>query len=161
MKDRCYRRDYQERHDIDWFAVYKEVPIHVASNGGFLPKQIKKTQNKRLQSLFSSEEMRRNEVRVNEVWIQRLQRMRRDDAKGAEYPDFDVDLYLQSFIDFASKGFVSIDNAFIGDKQNYVIVAYPNDRANLLDVENLLHREINMPIIYEMALLDIEINELW
>lgn len=160
MRDRCYRRDYQNRHDIDWFAIYKGIPVHVASNGGLLPKQIKKNRNKQLQSMFASEELGEREVSVEDGWVRELQRRRSEEAFGTGV-NFNVETYLQSFIEFASKGFVSIDNAIIGDEQHYVVVAYPQDRADLLKMNGLFSEEFNLPEISDDALQNINIENLW
>jgi len=34
-----YRLAYQYTHDIDWFCRIKEMPVHLASNGGILPQR--------------------------------------------------------------------------------------------------------------------------
>lgn len=161
MSDRCYRRDYQERHDIDWFATYRGLPVHVASNGGFLPKQIKKNMNKQLQRLFSLEFLGGREVLVNDAWIRELQRIRREDALYGEGVGLNVDLYLQSFVDFASKGFISIDNAIIGDVQQYVIVAYPYDQYDLLKMDRQFIGDLRLPEIPDETLPNINVEELW
>jgi len=160
MNDRCYRRDYQERHDIDWFAIYKGIPVHVASNGGLLPRQIKKNRNKQMQSMLALGELSEREVRVNEGWISELQRRRREDASGTGI-EFNNDTYLQSFLEFASKGFVSIDNAIINDEQQYVVVAYPQDRTELLKTEENFLGELRLPEIPDEALQNINIENLW
>lgn len=160
MRDRCYRRDYQDRHDIDWFAIYKGIPVHVASNGGLLPKQIKKNRNKQLQSMFASEELGEREVSVEEGWVRELQRRRSEEVLGTGV-EFNVETYLQSFLEFASKGFVSIDNAIIDDQRQYVVVAYPQDRAELLKMEEKFLEELNLPEIPDEALQNINIENLW
>ena len=160
MRDRCYRRDYQDRHDIDWFAIYEGIPVHVASNGGLLPKQIKKNWNKHLQSVFTSGELGEREVRVNERWLKELQRIRSEEVFGTGV-EFDIEIYLQSFIEFASKGLVSIDNAIIGDEQQYVVVAYPCDQTDLLKTEKNINGELGLPEIPDETLQNINIETLW
>lgn len=34
-----YRLDYQYTHDIDWFCKINSIPVHLASNGGNLPRR--------------------------------------------------------------------------------------------------------------------------
>ena len=34
-----YRLDYQYNHDIDWFCRVNDVPVHLASNEGVLPRR--------------------------------------------------------------------------------------------------------------------------
>ena len=160
MRDRCYRRDYQDRHDIDWFAIYKGIPVHVASNGGLMPKQIKKNRNKQLQSMFASDEFGECEVRVDEGWRRELQRRRSEETYGSGV-EFNIETYLQSFLEFASKGFVSIDYASIDNNQQYVVVAYPRNRTDLLKINGHLLGELRIPEIPNEALQNIDIENLW
>lgn len=142
MRERCYRRDYQVRHDIDWFASYNGVPIHVASNGGTLPNIIKRGFNKQIQRLLAEEEFRECDVSINDSWINELLIMQEN---------LNVETYLQSFIEFARKGFVSIDNAIIEGEYIYKIVVYPKHKSDLFkrhelpSVGNeLQHLELNL-----------------
>lgn len=44
-----YRNSYQATHDIDWFCICHGHPVHVASNGGYVPEQIDSSHNYRMQ----------------------------------------------------------------------------------------------------------------
>ena len=102
-----YIKDYQQTHDIDWFFSYHGVPIHVASNGGHIPDAIDMKNNRALQHLIALKE----------------------DVSTAVVVDNNKEvLDLSSFIEYARKGFVSIDR-FAGDfeEQRYHVVAYPSN----------------------------------
>lgn len=132
---------YQLTHDIDWFICINDWPIHVASNGGRLPKMFtsltdlyttKKIVYNRLDPIFDygiNEELQIPED--NEI-----------DELGEEFEEFfpeaqylfgeDIDMpnsrktYLWSFVRMAQRGFYSFDKINMGDDgEEYQLVAYP------------------------------------
>lgn len=103
-----YTINYQTNYDIDWFFTDGNRYFHVASNGGAIPDFIKvdRDSNVELQNAIASMEIITLDISV------------------IENPN---NLNYSSFIDFAKKGFVSIDkinDAF--DSQNYIVIAQPN-----------------------------------
>lgn len=145
---RCYYKSYQSTHDIDWFARYKGIPLHFASNGGSIPNQIKRKQNQMVLSRIVSGECPNNEVEINEIWMKEKENA----LSEIERLYFNRESYLESFLYFASRGFVSIDNAIIEDEFVYKIVAYPKNKSDLF-------KQYELPCI-EDELKNIEIN-LW
>lgn len=148
MIQRCYYKSYQLTHDIDWFAKYKGIPLHFASNGGTIPNQIKRRPNQTLLKRIVSEERLNIEVVINEAWMQEKENA----LSEIERIYYNREAYLDSFLYFAAKGFVSIDNAIIDDEFIYKIVAYPKSKADLF-------KQYELPCIGD-ELLKIEIN-LW
>ena len=137
-----YRKDYQERHDIDWFALYEGKPIHVASNGGDIPANIDSKNNRQCQAFLATLELKLKdeEIIINEDWLDELdKRLFKENANiNNDKPiyHFDKEMYKQTFIEFAKLGFISIDNAFTDDKYHYQVVAYPRKQENLFKGTN-------------------------
>ena len=122
-----YRIDYQETHDIDWFFRYKGNLYHAASNGGLLPSVIDSERNRTIQERLENVigqykvELAKN---VNDIY------------------EHDAD--LTSFIEYASKGFISLDRTEKDEAQDterviieYHVVAFPSNGNGLSD-EDLL-----------------------
>ena len=150
MKGKAYRKDYQERHDIDWFAIYEGIPIHVASNGGEIPSTIKSANNRAIQKYLANLDPLsiNNEIERNEEWIDVLEK---------ESEEFDTEAYLRTFVEFAKLGFVSIDNVIIGEEHQYKIVAFPKKRDKLFSLDNV---ELYIPDIEKEDMQELNIN-LW
>ena len=110
--------------------------------------------------MFASDEFGECEVRVDEEWRRELQRRRSEETYGSGV-EFNIETYLQSFLEFASKGFVSIDYAIIDNNQQYVVVAYPRNRTDLLIINGHLLGELRIPEIPNEALQNINIENLW
>lgn len=126
-----YDISYQLTHDIDWFGIQNGVPFHVASNGDLIPEQIKEHVNQRNQTYVAQtpQVLSAEDILINERWLneqkERYSRGISSSNNRESQLQFDREAYLRSFAGFARKGFVSIDNSFIGDKYVYKIVAYP------------------------------------
>lgn len=108
-----YRIDYQETHDIDWFFRYKGKLYHAASNGGIIPDVIDSSRNRTIQEMLEEIEYRFDVELSENVW---------------NYHSQEED--LDSFRDYASKGFISLDrtineNFEDSGRLQYHIVAYP------------------------------------
>lgn len=102
-----YSLNYQQLHDIDWFFQSNGTCYHVASNGGKLPLLVEKKRNIKLQELIEV-----TPFLISEKEIMVLKH--------------DYDINYNSFIQYARKGFVSIDkirDEF--DAQNYQVIARP------------------------------------
>lgn len=133
-----YRKDYQSTHDIDWFFQYKGEMFHAASNGGELPKCIDSENNRILQQIIENLKRVFNVVMANDV--SRIYNENED---------------LSSFIEYASKGLISLDRTVNedGKRNRYHKVAYPAVPVNIkyfnLQIRNL------MPILEDV---DIEIE---
>jgi hypothetical protein len=147
---RTYRKDYQEHHDIDWFAIYEGIPIHVASNGGEIPSAIKSVDNRAIQKYLAKLNPLsiNNEIEINEEWI---------DVLKNEFEEFNSEAYLRTFVEFAKLGFVSIDNAIIGEEYQYKIVAFQKNREKLF---SLNHVELCIPEVVKEEMRELKIS-LW
>ena len=147
-----YRVDYQITHDIDWFALYDNIPIHVASNGNIIPKEIDSQTNRTIQQALVEKNIPKTDVVLHHQLIDMLNK--------TEHPEY----YLQSFVEFAGLGFVSIDNhkEFTNEGEfefRPIIVAYPKLRRNLINI-----KRINLPCLEpaQMPVLqELDINNLW
>ena len=96
-----YRKDYCETHDIDWFATYRGVPIHVASNGMIVPDFIDSKTNKAIQRYVSRlDEIFQVSIIAGGQNIESLYEGL-EDARNA---------YLSSFVHMARLGFCSFDS---------------------------------------------------
>ena len=95
-------------HDIDWFFTDGNRLFHVASNGGAIPDFIKVDRNHNIDVQNETTEM---DIVTTDISVI-------DNPNGFDY---------SSFIDFAKKGFISIDKIDDGfDSQNYKVIAQPN-----------------------------------
>ena len=102
---RQYNDNYQRTHDIDWFFSCKGIFFHVASNGGKLPAFVKVNENQKLQHHFALQEPNNRGMLV---------------VANEENND------LSSFMEYARKGFISIDrDEGDYDTQIYHVVARP------------------------------------
>ncbi len=102
-----YYKYYQETHDIDWFFQYHGRFFHVASNGGEIPDVVDKNNNRKIQHLVAM---------VDKVCKAKYTV---EDPEGLDY---------SSFLEFAERGFISIDRK--GDtfnSQNYFVIAKPQN----------------------------------
>lgn len=140
-----YQINYQLTHDIDWFAFIDGVPVHVATNGGILPHDSYKVRDLvQIQKLVHRME-RQYKVGINENYLESYL------TETKAYPDIDemteenfrlmlpervemnrnlsrsLNAYTWSFVEMASKGFMSFDRKV--DKDNWVdyyhLVAWP------------------------------------
>ena len=130
-----YRRDYQETHDIDWFFRHKGRVYHAASNGGILPDKVDSLKNRTLQE------------KIKEIAGGFAVSM----AENLSRQDKD----LSSFVEYASKGFISLDRReedADGEKAHYKRIAFPanDDSFNNEDLLSL------MPVLNDS---EIEIEE--
>ena len=115
-----YTEDYLRTHDIDVFFVLNGIPVHVATAGGLIPRQMRNREKLRaVQSMVSSIDFVCNEeeVEYNERFLQ--QRFRQDEKARRDY--------LVSFTEMARKGFVSMDrtNWQESDDNHYHVVCKP------------------------------------
>lgn len=148
-----YNTQYQYSHDIDWFFLDGQYPIHCASNGGLLPNNIYKAVE--LQSLqVEVENMNAQyQFRLNIKAIERFIRHHYEGFSEAEmlerengvipenvvFPD-DIPLWMRlyswSFVKMAQRGFLSFDR--IEGTNEYFLVAYPlvlsRLTGNVLDI---------------------------
>lgn len=120
-----YPDSYLLSHDIDWFFQIENKYVHVASAGGLLPEFINDRVKLRnfqhhvfnLPYIYSDEE-----IIVNKLFIQRLLEENSNDDYHVSYTQ-----YIESFINFSRKGFISMDRTYISDSlsDHYHIVCSP------------------------------------
>ena len=135
-----YQKNYQYTHDIDWFCVFKNRPIHLASNGGLLPATYNIKDIVKIQHIVSGMpticDYTLNESYVKGV-VKQLSMTHLEDLSEDEekllYPEsmnfmgkqlsIKEKAYCWSFIEMAQKGFYSYDRSV--DDNMYYLVASP------------------------------------
>ena len=138
-----YRILTQKALDIDWFVYLLDAPIHIASNGGFIPRNTYKVRE--LEEVYDRIVSRSgdNDVEINGSYIERLE--------GYEYLDNQdfasilkenyslkmskVALYSESFVSMAERGFYSFDRVDtyspMGYEQ-YRLIAWPKNSNSVI-----------------------------
>lgn len=129
-----YLESYLLSKDIDWFFQINNSYVHVASAGGSLPASVNNREKLRniqhqvfnLPYLYSEEE-----VAVNMIFIQRLLGLNINNNQEQYFQ------YLQSFMIFARKGFISLDRTYVNDpfSNHYHIVCAPRKNKNELHLD--------------------------
>lgn len=147
-----YLLNYQHTHDIDWFCKVLDKPVHLASNGGRLPR-LSYTINElvKLQHLVANMNQPFRCVVNTQYMEDYLQQGRYyegiDELSEEEFrqllpEQFEITeeirnlsrsvlLYGWSFIEMAKRGFYSFDRKD-DDGNEYHLVAWP-DRFNLAE----------------------------
>lgn len=103
MRNNKYDEAYLRSHDIDWFCIIGETCCHIASAGGLIPDAIndrEKLRNMQKRVFDSDYIFGKDEIGINEEFL--IERFGDDSGRA-------VDDYLETFIDMARKGFVSLD----------------------------------------------------
>ncbi|MDE6787461.1 MAG: hypothetical protein K2J46_10550 [Muribaculaceae bacterium] len=131
-----YSESYIFSKDIDWFFKMNNRYIHVASAGGKLPAIINDREKLRqiqyevynLPYIFSAEE-----IRINQGFIRQLLSPQLNDNPQL------YDSYVESFINFARKGFISCDRTEIENEMSniYHVVCVPPSFDFGLQIENI------------------------
>lgn len=129
-----YPESYLQSKDIDWFFQINNSYIHVASAGGSLPASINNREKLRniqhqvfnLPYLYSEDE-----VAVNMMFIQQFLDL------SINYNPEQYFQYLQSFMNFARKGFISLDRTYVNDpfSNYYHIVCAPKKNRTELHLD--------------------------
>lgn len=155
---------YQYSHDIDWFFLDGQYPIHCASNGGLLPNNIDKTVE--LQSLQVEVEnmSAHHQFELNIQAIEGYVGHHYEGINEAELLDRGMGIipngvtflantplwikyYSWSFAKMAQRGFFSFDR--IESSNKYYLVACPREFAHLAgDVLNLIYKLPERTISY-------------
>ncbi|MDE7166637.1 MAG: hypothetical protein K2O17_06380 [Bacteroidaceae bacterium] len=131
-----YSESYIFSKDIDWFFRMNNRYIHVASAGGKLPAIINDREKLRqvqyevynLPYIFSAEE-----IRINQGFIRQLLSLQLNDDHQL------YDSYVESFINFARKGFISCDRTEIENEVSniYHVVCVPPSFDFSLQIEDI------------------------
>ena len=131
-----YSKTYQLTHDIDWFCIIGNTPMHFASNCGLLPNKVNnKENNRRIQEqvgLMDNVVESREHIVINREYIRA--RLGDNIAQGG-YED-----YVRSFVEMAVKGFVSFDRDLERDDA-YVWIAKPDAGAAVPIEEIPIYKE--------------------
>lgn len=141
-----YNALYQYTNDIDWFFLYGNVPVHVASNGGLLPNNIYRAVD--LQSLQTAIENMDDdcEFELNMPALNYYVRRHYEGmneflpikAYNVDFPEGTeawVKAYAWSFARMAKRGFYSFDRS--ADTGMYFLVCKPKKApANVPDIVN-------------------------
>lgn len=119
-----YSESYMSSKDIDWFFKIGNQYVHVASAGGKLPdivndrEKLRQVQHEvyNLPYIFSSEE-----ICLNQGFIIQLLSSQPDNGPRL------YDRYIESFMNFARKGFISCDRTEIENETSdiYHVVCAP------------------------------------
>lgn len=131
--------NYQQSHDIDWFAHVEGVYIHAMSFGGKLPEEIndRKLLFEMIVKAYRLENIINEEANLsyNDQYIDsRLMRQfsnglpNDDDRRGIR------DRYLRHFEEMALKGFYSYDRD-LNDENLYHLIVRPS--SSLLEWKNI------------------------
>ncbi len=150
--------EYQHTHDIDWFCVIDNKHIHLASNGGVLPKAVNdeelldkiqqdvaqmpdrykyKLNRKYLNEILNDERFKHIEI-LEEETLDLLIPMSID--FGDNQLSGKEKVYCWSFIEMAQKGFDSYDRA----EDGYHLIAEP---IELLDSTKPVEFPPNIPTL--------------
>lgn len=146
-----YRSNYLYTHDIDWFCLINRIPVHIASNGGNLPRrsytirQLVSLQNKvanmEQQFKFSINTSSINTYLKEGEYYPNLNELSEQQFREMLPNHFDISqdyyqlklsreilLYGWSFIEMAKRGFYSFDR-IEGDLDNslYRLIAWPTN----------------------------------
>ena len=145
-----YSDSYQYSHDIDWFIRINHRFVHVASAGGKLPIMINDRDKLRITQsqvfdlpfLFPTEE-----IIINTVYLNQLLFVNVEPNQGI------LETYLSSFINFARKGFISMDRTNINDPLDplYHVVCSPPMQAVDLKLDFIQDIENDNIILNEGA----------
>lgn len=137
-----YSESYMLSKDIDWFFKVNKRYVHVASAGGLLPTLINNKEKLRmiqymifnLPYIYSEKEIIIN----HDFILQTLSQQENDEEQS-------YDQYLESFIHFARKGFISMDRSYINDPLNnlYHVVCAPRSFKNILQIDSIPEIENN------------------
>ena len=138
-----YRMSTQKSLDIDWFVNLLDTPIHIASNGGFIPRNTYKIRE--LEEIYDHimSKSDDNDVEVNESYIESL-----DGYEYLENKDFasiltddssvlpsKVALYSESFVSMAKRGFCSfdrVDTISPNGYELYRLIAWPKNTESII-----------------------------
>lgn len=130
-----YTEEYLRSRDIDWFCVINGIYVHIASAGGLLPVEINDREilrnNQRivygLDDIFTEEE-----IEVNRTFLSARFGNQDGGNQKTEY-------YLESFLQMARKGFVSLDRTNLADQDDntYHVVCKPQHPRLISGLEDL------------------------
>lgn len=125
-----YDTSYLQSKDIDWFFKCGSAYVHIASAGGYLPKEVNNREKLRaiqykvsqLPYLFSVQKIVVNEKLINQ--------MLNNKPKS-------ILAYVESFVDMARRGFVSLDRTNIAEPSDnrYHIVCRPPWSIQLKEID--------------------------
>ncbi len=145
-----YLLNYQYTHDIDWFCKVREYPVHLASNGGRLPRlsytinelvelqHLVANMNPSFRCVLNTQYLEgyllqgRYYEGIDELSEEEFRQLLPEQFEISEETrnlSRPVLLYSWSFIEMAKRGFFSFDRKD-GDDNEYHLVAWP-DRLDL------------------------------
>ena len=117
-----FSSEYQQSHDIDWFAKIGNVYVHAMSFGGNLPNEVNERYTN-TQVLLQAYRMERicEQFVFNEAYItERLA------GVGMEAYNNKRERYLRHFKEMASRGFYSFDRD-LHEENVYHLIVRPTD----------------------------------
>ena len=138
-----YRKMILQSLDVDWFVVINDIPIHIASNGGYIPQETYRVDDlKRIYAevLLLKESFKED---VDSSYIKGLSGYEYMESegyksllKGKRDPVQEkIALYSETFAEMARRGFYSfdrIDRISESGEELYRLIAWPlNSRKTL------------------------------
>lgn len=123
--------DYLLNHDIDIFLRIEKQTIHVASAGALLPPELAQLDSMLIKNKSIIYDINTNtDITIN-PYLDDLLQFNSIREK---------DLYLSDFKRIASKGIITFDKTIVEDSNDpfYHVVAWPNPKFVMYDIENIL-----------------------
>lgn len=120
--------EFQQAHDIDWFAQQGLICIHAMSFGGPLPKAVNdRDLNTKILLAAYSIKPYIDDVTINDGYVnERLKSQ--DDSRSMEERR---ERYLRHFKEMAQRGFWSFDRD-LNDEKRYHLIARPTNDNGIL-----------------------------
>ncbi|MGC4041895.1 MAG: hypothetical protein QM710_14220 [Flavobacterium sp.] len=126
-------------YDLDLFIFLPEIRIHIATGGAKIPQDLLNLtkNNLSIYNHFNQEKYFNTQIEFNPRLEEIVYANERE-----KNPEFNSDIYLESFSKFARQGFYSFDKTNISNAANkkFHLVSYP---ANLKDSENEMFRDLS------------------
>ena len=130
--------------DVDWYCLVKEIPTHIASMGGLIPKQFRDRRLLRSHQDLVAKIEPFMEIKLNldniqsqiaegysylqDLMIRNAIEVVNWNNRGFEYLrgyDLPIRLYASSFVEKARRGFRSFARKENADGNEYVLIAEP------------------------------------
>jgi hypothetical protein len=132
-------------YDLDLFIFLPDIRIHIATGGAKIPKDLINLTNNNLfiYNYFNQEEFLNSEIELNPKLEEIVYSLERE-----KNPEFNFELYLESFTRYAERGFYSFDKTNINDPsdRNYHLVSYPKNE-NISKISVFVALEENQRVL--------------
>lgn len=138
--------NFQQSHDIDWFACVDNIYVHAMSFGGALPDAINDWDllRRMIVSAYHLEVLNEddNQLSYNDAYINSRLSVQFDNEQANQDQRFDIrNRYLRHFREMARLGFYSFDRS-LEDEDVYYLVVKP---SRPLENWNILLKDTEWP----------------